>query len=70
MAGKQSYSGSRSSSARAPTGQLGARRNIRLGPPANDNIHLGGLRFTGLRIAMALTVGLALMMLLRATNVF
>jgi hypothetical protein len=45
------------------------RRHIRLGPPANDNIRLGGLRFTGLRIAVAVAAALILVALLRGTSV-
>ncbi len=62
MAGKHGFSGSRPPSAQPLTApQTGTRRHIRVGPPANDNIRLGGLRFTGLRLVLILSaiVGLA-----------
>jgi len=69
VAGKHGFSGSRPPSAQPLMASPSVRRHIRLGPPANDNIRLGGLRFTGLRIAVALTAAILVLALLRGTSV-
>lgn len=57
MTGKHGFSGSRPPSAQPLSAPPpAARRHIRLGPPANDNVRLGGLRFTGLRLAFGVLV--------------
>jgi hypothetical protein len=47
----------------------GARRHVRTGPPANDNVRLGGLRFTALRIAAAVVAAAILVALLRGGHI-
>jgi len=70
VAGKHGFSGTRPPSAQPLTAPTpGARRHIRLGPPANDNVRLGGLRFTGLRIAIAVAAALVLLAALRGARV-
>ena len=70
MAGKHGFSGSRPPSAQQPLAPLQTRRHIRVGPPANDNVRLGGLRFIGLRWAVAGLLALAITAALRLTGVF
>jgi hypothetical protein len=68
VAGKHGFSGPRQSSAQPTATPFGARRHVRVGPPANDNVRLGGLRFTGLRIAVACFSVIALLAILRGTG--
>lgn len=60
MAGKHGFSGPRPPP-RAATPVI-VRQSLRLPPPANDNVRLGRLRFTGVRLT-ALAVGLSILLL-------